>query len=128
MRLSPISLVFAAGAVTLGISQTLAPTAHAQAVPAASALRVSVQSLHTKLTAGSIEVTGRIVNTGRQALTYPTVVCVFTDAAGAEVGYAAGCLTRGPIMPRQSAGFRAIAPALPAFANVTCICAEPDKP
>ena len=116
MRLPPILLVFAAGAVTVGISQTLAPTVHAQAVPAAPALRVSVQSLHTKQTAGGVEVTGRIVNTGRQALIYPTVVCVFTDTAGAEVGRADGYLTAGPVEAGQSVAFRAFTPKMPTFA------------
>ena len=119
MRLPPILFVFAAGAVTLGISQTLTPTVHAQSVPAAPALRVSVQNLHTKQTAGGIEVTGKIVNTGQQTLSYPAVACIFTDAAGAELERADGYLTAGPVGPGQSAAFRAIAPELPAFAQVT---------
>ena len=116
MRLPPILLVFTAGAVTVGTGQTLAPTVHAQAVPAAPALRVTVQSLHAKLTAGGVEVTGRIVNTGQQALTYPAVVCVFSDAAGMEVGRADGYFTAGPVEPGQSVTFRASAPKMPAFA------------
>ena len=116
MRLPPILLVLAAGAVTLGAGQTLAPTAHAQADPAAPALRVSVQSLHTKLTARGVEVTGRLANTGRQALTYPAVVCVFTDAAGTEVGQADGYFTAGPVGPGQSVTFRASGPKMHAFA------------
>lgn len=117
MRLSPIFLVFAAGAAALGLSQTLAPTAYAQAVPAAPALRVSVQSLHAKETAGGTEVTGRLVNTGRQALTYPAVVCIFTDPVGAEVGHADGYLTAGPVEPGQSVTFRASAPKMPVFTS-----------
>ena len=119
MRLPPILLVFAAGAVTVGISQTLAPTVHAQAAPVVPALRVSVQSLHTRLTASGMEVTGRIVNTGRQTLTYPAVVCVFSDAAGMEVGRADGYLTAGPVEPGQSVAFRASAPKMSAFAAAT---------
>ncbi len=133
MRLSPVLLISAAGLVTFGVSQTLTPTVHAQTVhaqtvhaqtvhaqtnPAAPALRVSVQSLHTKQTSGGVEVTGKIVNTGRQALSYPAIVCVFTDAAGAEIGHADGYFTLGPVGPGQSAGFRAVAPTVPAFAKV----------
>ncbi len=124
MRLPPIVLVFAAGAVTLGISQTLAPTAHAQAIPAAPALQVSVQSLHTRQTIRGTEVTGRVANTGRQTLTYPSVVCVFTDAAGTEVGRADGYFLAGPVGPGQSAGFRAIAPAVSVSAKVTLCLRE----
>lgn len=131
MRLSPILLVLTAGLVSLGVSQTLTPTAHAQAVPDqtapaqavlvqaapnAPALRVSIQSLHLKQTLGGLEVTGWITNTGRQTLTYPAVVCVFTDAVGAEVGRAAGYLTAGPVRPGQSVNFRASAPKMPAAA------------
>ena len=116
---SPLFLVLAAGLVTFGVSQTLAPTAHAQAVPAAPALRVSVHSLHLKQTIGGVEVTGKIVNTGQQALSYPAVVCIFTDAAGAEIGHADGYLTAGPVGPGRSAGFRAVSPTMPVFAQVT---------
>ena len=119
MQLSPVLLFCAAALATFGVSQTLAPTAQAQAVPAAPALRVCVQSLHAKQTAGGIEVTGRILNTGRQALIYPAVVFIFTDAAGTEMEHADGYLLAGPVAPGQSAGFRAAAPPLPAFAQVT---------
>lgn len=119
MQISPVFLVLAAGLATLGVSQTLTPTVHAQTIPAAPALRVSVQNLHTKRTAGGIEVTGKIVNIGQQALSYPAVVCIFTDAAGAEIERADGYLTAGPVGPGQNAAFRAIAPALPAFTKVT---------
>lgn len=120
MRLSPLVLVGAAGLVTFGVSQTLTPTAFAQPtpVPSAPALRVSVQSLHTKQRLGSVELTGRIVNTGRQALSYPSVLCLFTDASGREVGRADGYLLAGPVAPGQSVGVRAAAP-LPAFAAVS---------
>ena len=128
MRLPPILLAFAAGAVTLGISQTLTPTVHAQAAPAASALRVSVQSLRVRQTLGGTEVTGRIVNTGRQALSYPAVVCIFTDAAGAEINHADGYFTTGPVGPGQGANFRAVSPAGPAFAKVVLRLREAGQP
>ncbi len=123
MRLPPILLVLTAGAVFFGVSQTLAPTVRAQAAPNQTispmpALRVSVQSLHFKPALGGLEVAGRITNTGRQTLTYPAVVCVFTDAAGAEVGHADGYLTAGPVKPGQSVNVRAFSPKMPAFAAV----------
>jgi hypothetical protein len=121
---SPLLPVLAAGLATLGISQTLAPTVHAETVLAETvlavpALRVSVQSLHVKQTPGGVEVTGRIVNTGQRALSYPAVACVFTDAAGAEVQHADGYLTAGPVAPGQAASFRAMSPASPHFAQIT---------
>ena len=119
MRFSPLALVCAAGLVTLGVSQTLAPTVHAQPVLTVPALRAAVQSLHTKQVAGGIELTGRIVNTGRQAFSYPAVVCVFTDAAGREVGRTGGYFLAGPVGPGQSADFRAATPNMPPFAAVS---------
>lgn len=127
MRFFPLLFVSAAGLLTLGVSQALSPTAHAQADPAAPALRVSVQSLHTKQTAYGMMLTGRIVNTGRQALTYPSAVCVFTDAADREVGRADGYLTAGPVEPGRSTDFRAMAAALPAFAKITLRLREAGK-
>ena len=119
MRLPPLFLVCAAGAVTFAFSQTLSPTARAQSIAAAPALRVSVQTLTAKQTPGGIEVTGRVVNTGRQALTYPSVVCVFSDASGREVGRTNGYFTAGPVEPGQSAEIRAVSPQTPAFAAVS---------
>ncbi len=123
MHIPPVLLVLAAGAVTLAAGQISAPTARAQSAPIQSALapkyRVSVQNLHTKRTAGSTEVTGRVVNIGASALTYTAVTAVFTDAAGQEVGSAAGYLLAGPLGPGQSAGFRAVAPNAPAGSVVS---------
>ncbi len=128
MRLSATFLVCAAGLMTLGASQTLAPTVHAQSAPAPPALRVAVQSLHAKQTLGGVELTGRITNTGRQALSYPAVVCVFTDTSGREVGRADGYFLAGPVEPGQSAGFRAAAANLPAFAAVSVRLREAGRP
>ena len=119
MRFSPLALVCAAGLMTFGVSQTLAPTAHAQSVPAAPLLQVAVRSLHTKQAVGGVELTGRIVNTGRQALTYPSLVCVFTNASGREVGRADGYFLAGPVGPGQGADFRAATPNMPPFAAVS---------
>ena len=119
MHFSPLVLVCTAGLVTFGVSQTLVPTAHAQSVPVMPALRAAVQSLHTKQVVGGIELAGRIVNTGRQTLSYPAVVCVFTDAAGREVGRTDGYFLAGPVGPGQSADFRAATPNMPPFAAVS---------
>ncbi len=128
MQHSPIILVFAAGLLTLGVSQTLSPTVHAETVPAVPALRVFVQSLHVKQTLGGMEVTGKIVNTGQQALTYPAVACVFTDAAGAEIEHADGYLTAGPVAPGQGARFRAMTPTTPHYAKIILRLREAGHP
>ena len=119
MQLPPIFLVCAAGLATFGVGQVLAPTVRADTVAAAPALQVSVQRLHVTRTPGGIEITGQIKNTGRQPLCYTSVVCVFTDPAGREVGRGDGYLTAGPVAPGEAAGFRAMALSLPPFTQAT---------
>jgi hypothetical protein len=131
MRLSPLFLVAAAGMATLSIGQLLLPTARAQSTgPAPAALldyRVSVKSLHTQRTPHGLEVTGQIFNTGRQTLTYTSLVLVFTNAAGQgtrEDAY----LTTGPVRPGQSAEFRAFAPDAPPFIGISLRLREAGHP
>lgn len=128
MRLSPTVLICAAGLATLGVSQALAPTAYAQSAPAVPAVRVSVLNLDTRQTLGCVELTGRLVNTGQQTLSYPSVMCIFVNTAGREVGRAEGYLLAGPVAPGQSVGFRASAPNLPAFAAVSLRLREAGRP
>ena len=128
MQFSPLVLACAAGLVTFGVSQALAPTAHAQSVPATPLLQAAVQRLHTKQTLGGIELTGQIINTGRQALSYPSVVCVLTNAAGQEVGRVDGYFLAGPVAPGQGVGFRAAAPNMPPFAAVAVRLREAGRP
>ena len=128
MQLSPLFLIFAASAATFGIGQALLPTARAQPGKAPLAIpaeyRVRVQSLHTKRTLSGIEVTGEIVNTGRQTLTYTSVVTVFTNEAGQELGRGDGYLVAGPVRPGQAAEFRASLPQAPIFTGVTLLLHE----
>lgn len=119
MRLSPIFIFCAAGLTTFAVSQTLTPTVHAQGTNAQNSLRVSVQNLHSTQTVCGRELTGRLENTGQQTLTYTSVVCVFTDASGKEVGRSDAYLTAGPVGPGQSASFRALSPSVPASAKVS---------
>ena len=128
MQLSPLVLVCAASAMTFGIGQALLPTAHAQPAKAAPAplaqYRILLKSLHTRRTAGGLEITGRIVNAGRRTLIYTSVVPVFTDAAGQETGRGTGYLTAGPLKTGQAAEFRASEPAPPQFAHVEMMFRE----
>ena len=124
MRLSPIFLICAAGFATFAAAQTLTPIAHADAAGTSPMLRVSVRSLQTKQTVRGVELTGRLENTGQQTLTYTSVVCVFTDASGKELGRGDGYLTTGPVGPGQTAGFRALASSAPASAKMTLLLRE----
>ena len=113
MQLSPICLVLAAGLATLGISQAVLPTAHAQASGAQAApslYQAAVKNLHTAHTQRGLETTGTIVNTGSRTLTYTSVVLVFKSADGAEVAEAPAYLTTGPVGPGQSANLRSASP------------------
>ena len=124
MRLSPIFLICAAGLATFAAAQTLTPTAHADAAGTNPMLRVSVHNLQTKQTVRGIELTGRLENTGQQTLTYTSVVCIFTDVSGKELGRGDGYLTAGPVGPGQSARFRALASSVPVSAKVTLLLRE----
>ena len=115
MQLSPFYFVFAAGLATLGIGQAVLPTAHAQAAPF---YQVAVKNLHTVHTKSGLETTGTIVNTGLKALTYTSVVLVFTAADGAEAAQVPAYLTAGPVGPGQSATFRSASPEM-TYASVT---------
>ena len=121
MQFSPFFLVWAACAATFGFGQALLPTAHAHPAKAllSAPYRVRVESLHMKRTAAGLEITGQILNTGRQTLTYTSVAAVFTDAAGQEIGRGDGYLAAGPLRPGQAAEFRACSPSPPAFAGVS---------
>ena len=100
MRFSPSFCVCAAALVTLGVGQAVLPTAHAQNAGTMPALpadyQVSVQNLDARHTPRGLEVTGQIVNTGRQTLTYTSVMLVFTHTAGPD--------TRGKRLPDCRAG------------------------
>lgn len=131
MRLSPLFLVAAAGIATLGIGQAILPTAYAQANGTAPAVpleyRVSVKSLYAKHTPHGLEVTGQILNTGRQTLTYTSLVLVFTNAAGQDTREDA-YLTTGPVRPGQTAQFRAAAPDAPPFTGISLRLREAGHP
>jgi hypothetical protein len=131
MRLSSWFLVAAAGMATLGIGQLMLPTAHAQAAGSAPIApldyRVSVKSLHAQRTPHGLEVTGQIFNTGRQTLTYTSLVLVFTNAAGQDTREDA-YLTTGPVRSGQSAEFRAFAPDAPPFTGISLRLREAGHP
>ena len=118
MQMSPLFFLVGAGAATLGLGQTLLPTARAQAA-APILYHVAVRSLAARHTPGGLEITGRIVNTGRRALSYTSVRLIFTDAAGTEIGRAPGYLTAEPLWPGQSAEVRAVLPETAPFHTVT---------
>jgi hypothetical protein len=133
MQLSSLFLILAASAATFGAGQALLPTAQAQPIKAPAALstppyRVRVEHLHTKRTASGIEVTGQIVNTGCQSLTYTSLVTVCTDETGRELARGDGYLTAGPVRPGQAAGFRGSLPETPAFTDVTLVLHEAGHP
>lgn len=119
MRLSPLFLVCAASLATLAAGQMLTPTVHADPAAPDPVLRIRVQSLHTKQTVSGTELTGRIKNTGRRNLAYTSLVLVFTDASGREIGRGDGYLLAGPVKPGQTAGFRGLALRMPASALVS---------
>ncbi len=131
MRFSPTLCVCAAALATLGAAQAVLPTAHAQGAGTGPGLRAdyqaSVQSLHTKHTTHGLEVTGRIVNTGRLALTYTSVVLVFAHAAGPDTCENA-YLTAGPVRPGESATFRAALPEPPPFTRLSLTLREAGQP
>ncbi len=131
MRFSPSFCVCAAALVTLGVGQAVLPTAHAQNAGTMPALpadyQVSVQNLDARHTPRGLEVTGQIVNTGRQTLTYTSVMLVFTHTAGPDTRENA-YLTAGPVRPGQTAGFRAALPEPPAFAGISLSLREAGKP
>lgn len=118
MRLSPTFLICAAGLATLAAGQALTPTAHAQSADAPLPLRVTIQRLQSRQTVRGTELTGRLTNTGQEALTYTSISCIFTDGFGKEIGRSDAYLTAGPVGPGQSARFRALSPAVPATAKL----------
>ena len=119
MQFQPLFFVFAAGCLTLGISQAVLPIAHAQEKDAAPQYKVRVKNVQVTRAQNGIEVTGQIVNTGTALLTYTSIITVFKDRAGVEVAHGAGYLTAGPVQPGQSASFRATSPSGARFKAVS---------
>lgn len=123
---SPV-ICLAAGAATLLFSQSLIPVARAQPVRAPD-YRVQVKRQKAVRSFGGLVITGRVTNTGRKPLTYTQVVPVLFDASGKAVYQGSGYLTASPLLPGQSADFRACEIHAPTFHDLHLAFRESGMP
>ena len=127
MKISPFTLAAAACAATLAVGQSLVPTVRAQSI-AVPFYRVRVEWQKANRVAGGLTVRGKITNTGSAPLTYTQVTPILVDAAGHSVYKVSGYLTVSPLLPGDSAEFRASGPLPPKFAGVRTVFYESGQP
>ncbi len=127
MKCSPLFLISAASLATLAAGQTLTSTVHAQPVsPAEYHVRLDWQK--AELGPGGLVIRGRVTNIGTQPLTYTQVTPTLLDRTGKEVFRGSGYLTASPLLPGQSAEFRACELSAPRFAGLRMVFREAGRP
>ena len=127
MKCSPSLLVAAfVGVVAPG----LPPMSSASVQPplALPTYHVRVDWQKAETGAGGLVVRGRVTNTGTLPLTYTQVVPTLMDHAGREIFRGSGYLTVSPLMPGQSAEFRACEASAPRFASLRMVFREAGHP
>lgn len=127
MKCSPLFLIVAASLATIATDQALTPIAHAQPV-ASSAYHVRLDWQKAAPGPTGLVICGRVTNTGALPLTYTQVTPTLVDHAGREVFRGSGYLTVSPLLPGQSAEFRACEPAAPRFAGLRMLFREAGHP
>ena len=120
MKCSPLFLIVAAPLATIA-------AAHAQpAAPSPYHVRLDWQKAESR--PAGLVIRGRVTNTGALPLTYTQVTPTLVDHAGKEVFRGSGYLTASPLLPGQSAEFRACEPAAPHFAGLRMLFREAGHP
>ena len=127
MKFRPCSLVAAACAATLAVSQFCIPIVKAQDV-AAPNYRVRLEWQQVKKVAGGVVVRGVVTNIGSRPLVYTQVAPLLVDKVGRVVYRASGYLTVSPLVVGASAEFRAFCPAAPTYAQVKTVFREEGAP
>jgi len=127
MKFSPLFLIAAASLATVAAGQALTPPARTQAVvPLAYHVRVDWQKAEAG--ASGLVIRGSITNTGTTPLTYTQVTPTLVDHAGKEIFRGNGYLTASPLLPGQSAEFRACETDAPRFAGLRMAFREAGHP
>ena len=127
MKCSPVFSLAVASLAALAASQALTPTVHAQPVPP-PAYHVRIDRQKAEPGPSGLVIRGRITNTGALPLTYTQVTPMLLDRAGNEVYRGNGYLTVSPLLPGQSAEFRACEPTTPRFASLRMLFREAGHP
>ncbi len=136
MKCSPILLILTASLTTFAAGQSLVPTVQAQSVVIVPDYQVRLDWQKAQRGLNGLVIQGRITNTGRKPLVYTQVTPTLLDHAGKELLCTQGHLTVSPVLPGQSAEFRAWEPEGPRFAGVRVtfheagrlVAVEPAKP
>ncbi len=127
MKCSPLFLTATASLATVAAGQALTPTARAQVVaPSTYHVRLDWQKANSG--PGGLVVWGRVTNTGTLPLTYTQVTPTLVDRVGKEIFRGSGYLTASPLLPGQSAEFRACEPSAPRFASLRMVFREAGHP
>ena len=113
---------------TLSAGQPFTPTAHAGPVAAPPVYHLRLDWQKAVPGAGGLVIRGRVTNTGTTPLTYTQVTPTLLDRAGREVFRGSGYLTASPLLPGQSAEFRAFGAAAPRFAGLRMLFREAGHP
>ena len=127
MKCSPSLLIAALVGV---VAPSLPPTPSASAQPplALPTYHVRLDWQKAEAGAGGLVVRGRVTNTGTLPLTYTQVMPTLMDHTGREVFRGSGYLTVSPLMPGQSAEFRACEASAPRFAGLRMVFREAGHP
>ena len=132
MKCFPFSLLPKATLATLVVSlaagQALTPTAHAEPISASPVYHVRLDWQKAVPGSGGLVIRGRVTNTGTVPLTYTQVTPTLLDRAGREIFRGSGYLTASPLLPGQSAEFRAFEADAPRFAGLRMLFREAGHP
>jgi hypothetical protein len=127
MKCFSLFLISAASFATLAAGQVLTTTAQAQPVsPPLYQVRLDWQKAEPG--PGGLVIRGCITNTGTTPLTYTQVTPTLVNRTGTEVFRGSGYLTASPLLPGQSAEFRACEPDAPRFAGLRMVFREAGHP
>lgn len=127
MKCSPLFSIATASLCAIAGS-ALMPTARSQPLAAPPAYHVRLDWQKAEVGAGGLVVRGRVTNTGTLPLTYTQVVPTLMDHAGREIFRGSGYLTASPLLPGQSAEFRACEASAPRFAGLRMVFREAGHP
>ena len=136
MKCSPVLLILTTSVATFAVGQSLIPTVRAQSAVIVPDYQVRLDWQKAERGVGGLVIHGRVTNTGRKPLVYTQVTPTLLDHAGKELLCTQGYLTVSPVLPGQSAEFRAWEPEAPRFAGVRVtfheagrlVTVEPSKP
>lgn len=118
MKCSPLLLILTVSLATFAAGQCFVPTVHAQSAVIVPDYQVRLDWQKAERGVSGLVIHGRVTNTGRKPLVYTQVTPTLLDHAGKELLCTQGYLTVSPVLPGQSAEFRAWEPEAPRFAGV----------